>query len=281
MNIIEDDRNEFYDLLHYLTGDYEKKNEGYFFYLNCPEDPRKIVYYDTTDIILIPDPALDANFKAIFLNRSKRFENFLNCIYFNPNDLEISDIEFISGEFTKIGSIYNINNLRANIACKGKIRKKNAEKKDDILLDVEMQINWIEKSDDKSFEYGSVLRNHYSNKIREQHFLEKMEENKKIKDEGNMIKKKKEERVFLDTLVIGLILDDKSMNKSSIIKLIKEKIDGTTIAIDNIKILEINLFSLMKKFMKAKLFGKTISKEGFDWIKFICLRTWEKNTKIQ
>lgn len=31
MNIIEDDRNEFYDLLHYLTGDYEKKNEGYFF----------------------------------------------------------------------------------------------------------------------------------------------------------------------------------------------------------------------------------------------------------
>jgi len=74
------------------------------------------------------------------------------------------------------------------------------------------------------------------------------------------------------------------MNKSSIIKLIKEKIDeidGTTIAIDNIKILEINLFSLMKKFMKAKLFGKTISKEGFDWIKFICLRTWEKNTKIQ
>lgn len=89
-----------------------------------------------------------------------------------------------------------------------------------------------------------------------------MEENKKIKDEGNMIKKKKEERVFLDTLVIGLILDDKSMNKSSIIKLIKEKIDGTTITIDNIKILEINLFSLMKKFMKAKLFGKTISKEG-------------------
>lgn len=215
------------------------------------------------------------------MNRSKRFENFLNCIYFNPNDLEISDIEFISGEFTKIGSIYNINNLRTDIACKGKIRKKNAEKKDDILLDVEMQINWIEKSDDKSFEYGSVLRNHYSNKIREQHFLEKMEENKKIKDEGNMIKKKKEERVFLDTLVIGLILDDKSMNKSSIIKLIKEKIDGTTIAIDNIKILEINLFSLMKKFMKAKLFGKTISKEGFDWIKFICLRTWEKNTKIQ
>ena len=132
MSVIEDDKNEYHDLLHYLTGNYIIKNNCYLFSLNTPENPHMTIYYDTPDIILVPDPALDANFKAIFLDRPKRLENFLNCIYFYPNDLEISDIEFITGEFTKIGSIYNINNLRADIACKGKIRKKNDKEKNDI-----------------------------------------------------------------------------------------------------------------------------------------------------
>ena len=195
--------------------------------------------------------------------------------------MEISYIEFITGEFTKIGSIYNINNLRADIACKGKIRKKNDKEKNGILLDIEIQINWIEKLDDKLFEYGSLLRYNYSNKIREKQFVEKMEENKKNKDEGNKIAKQKEERVYLDTLVIGLILDNKSFKDSAIIKLIKEKINGTSVTMDNIKIVEINLFKLNNPFMRPKLFGKTLSKEGYDWVKFICLRTWANKTKIQ
>ena len=80
MKIIEDNRNEYYDLLHYLTGDYKIKNNCYFFSLNTPENPLMTIYYDTPGIILVPDPALDANFKAIFLDRPKRLENFLNCI---------------------------------------------------------------------------------------------------------------------------------------------------------------------------------------------------------
>ena len=48
---------------------------------------------------------------------------------------------------------------------------------------------------------------------------------------------------------------------------------------DNIKIVEINLFKLNNPFMRVKLFGKTLSKEGYDWIKFICLRTWAKKNK--
>ena len=125
---------------------------------------------------LIPDPAIDSNFKSIFSNKSKRFENFLNSVYFIPKDMEISDIEYLVGDFNAIGEKYGLNCLHADIACKGTLKQKNKKNTKETLLDVEIQINWLEDMDDKLFEYGSLLRNDYSNKINEERIHKKKDE---------------------------------------------------------------------------------------------------------
>ena len=61
--------------------------------------------------------------------------------------------------------------MKAGFACKGII---NSEKK--FLIDIEIQLNWLEDLEDRLFEYGTLLRNLKTNKLRE-------EEKEKLKNE--------------------------------------------------------------------------------------------------
>lgn len=63
------------------------------------------------------------------------------------------------------------------------IKTKNKKNTKETLLDVEIQINWLEDMDDKLFEYGSLLRNDYSNKINEERMHKKKDEKDNQKNE--------------------------------------------------------------------------------------------------
>ena len=62
------------------------------------------------------------------------------------------------GDFYDIGKRFNIDSLKSDIACKAKI--KGSKK---ILINIEIQINWLSNLDDRLLEYGVCLRNADSN----------------------------------------------------------------------------------------------------------------------
>ena len=285
------EEDKYKDIFHYLT--FNKMSEKDFNFYLFDEKTNQKQKYDTPSC-LIPDPAIDSTFKSIFGNKSKRFENFLNSVYFKPKNMEISNISYLVGEFNEIGKLFNINCLRADIACKGNVKIKDTKK--ELLLDIEIQINWIEELDDKLFEYGSLLRNGYSNKINEER-KEKNKEDKKdeggtdeeIKEnkknyENEIIMEKKEEtvkkidnkRVYLDTLCIAFVVGNNT-KPSNEIKLVRN--DGSSsIELDKFKIVEINVF---KEWYLIQLSSKNsilenLSKDGKDWIKLLSLRAWAK-----
>ena len=120
--------------------------------------------------------------------------------------MEISDIEYLVGDFNAIGEKYGLNCLHADIACKGTLKQKNKKNTKETLLDVEIQINWLEDMDDKLFEYGSLLRNDYSNKINEERMHKKkdekdnqIEENEEDEEDEEDNKKSEEKKKKLIT----------------------------------------------------------------------------------
>ena len=121
-------KNILNDIFHYLGDSYIKENDIYKFPLYPDKkNVSKAEYYKVKKLSSIPDPSIDSNFKAIFNNHSKRFENLLNSIYFELNDMKISDLVFINDEYNIIGQSFNLNTLRPDIACKGKITINDKE----------------------------------------------------------------------------------------------------------------------------------------------------------
>ena len=264
---------KFQDILHYLQirdlGD-----NGCSFLLGEGNNPFLMKEYKSEGC-LISDPALDINFKALFIDKPERFANFLNCVFFLPRNKEISELEFLVGDFHVIGDKYELNRLSADIACKGKIKEINNDNNNnkiinvkETLLDVEVQINWIEDIDNILFEYGSVLRYHYTNKIREA----QKEENLKKGEKDPKNKK----RIYLDTLVIAFIIGNKK-TKSNEINLIKSD-HNVPIELSMFNMVEINVFNeyyYIKNRKESPLLGR-LSKDGQDWIKLLSLRSWAK-----
>ena len=236
---------EIYNNILYFLEIKDLGEKGYEFLINEKNNFFKPELYKT-EISLIRDPALDLNFKSLFIDKPERFSNFLNCVFFYHKNKEISDLNYLEGDFRLIGDIYHLNNLKADIACKGKIKDliKNKEKINtkDTLLDIEIQINWIENVDN----YFDIIKEN---------------KNKKI--------------IYLDTLVIAFIIGKN--NKSNEIKLIKGKNDSN-IELNIFNIVEINFFNefdLIQNSIKSPLLGY-LSKDGQDWIKLISLRSWSK-----
>ena len=245
------------DLFHYLTGSFTRlKNGRYLFDLSDSNLPYP--YYDTFKSTLIVDPSFDSSFKALFLNNKERLQNFLNCVFFQPLDMEISNLEYIIGERDDIGKRYNLNSLKADIACKAEILGKN-----NVILDIEIQINWLEEVDFKFLSYGAFLKNACI---------------KAEKEENKPSFKGRAKKIYNNIMVIGFILDEKKPYYSNKIELLRttSNLNQQTI-IPEIKIYEINIYKELENFKfnkEIKLFGKKLSKEGVDWIKLIGLRFW-------
>ena len=125
------------DIFHYLKFNHLEESDKKFYLFDVKTGSSQEYKAQSC---LIPDPAIDSNFKSIFSNKSKRFENFLNSVYFIPKDMEISDIEYLVGDFNTIGEKYGLNCLHADIACKGTLKQKNKKNTKETLLDVEIQI---------------------------------------------------------------------------------------------------------------------------------------------
>ena len=81
MRGIKDSSINYNDVFHYLrtTKENDGDDSGYLFLLS---DTKNSEFYENHEYVLVLDPGLDASFKAIFLNNSARFENFLNSIVF-------------------------------------------------------------------------------------------------------------------------------------------------------------------------------------------------------
>ena len=260
------------NIFHYLTGetDYNENSQQYYITLINGEK----LFFD--EYISLFDPSFDSTFKELFLNNPERLQDFLNNVYLKDNDMKINNLEFLIGDFYDIGKKHNFNSLSSDIACKA-----NIETKETILIDVEIQIGWREIIDDRLFEYGSLLRNRYSNQEREKK-KEKVEKNKKEKDKT---KTEKIERLYKDTIVIAFILDKdlKKENLSYLINLNKQKNnEKKLIPMKNFQIVEIHLFYEVEKIKAGNfktLFGNTLSEDGQDWLKLIGLRYWAKKSE--
>lgn len=267
MNTQQEDKTLYKDLFHYLTGDCYQDQYGHqVFYLYNSENGHYA--YLTSDYFLIDDPAVDSSFKHLFLHNSVRLKTFLNDIYFKPNDMEILELDYMVGEYYDIGKRYNLDTLKSDIACKAKIMGgKN------ILINIEIQINWLSNLDDRLFEYGACVRNANSNE-------ETKIEQEKMKKLGQ---KKRAKRIFNDVIVIGLLITNTVCNSTHTnkIDLFRTTYNNNTevTLVPGFNILEINICELLdeiKRKKDVKLFDKYITKNGADWLKLIGLRFWAK-----
>lgn len=267
MNVHQEDKTLFDDLFHYLTGDCKKDRNGkHLFYLYNLENGH-YAFYESDGYILLDDPAIDSSFKYLFLNDPIRLKYFLNDIYFKPNNMEIIELEYMIGEIHEIGKRFNLGALKPDIACKVKIRSNKV-----ILIDIEIQINWLSNLDDRLFEYGSCLRNANSS-------IETKKAQEEIKKSDEQ---KRAKRIFNDIIVIGLLITNTVSNNTH-----TNKIDlwrsgnnnNNFSPVPGFNILEINICELldeMKRNKDVKLFNKNITRDGADWLKLIGLRFWAK-----
>ena len=267
MNTQQEDLTLYNDLFHYLTGDcYEDQSGHQIFYL-YNSDNAHYAYYTSDGYFLIDDPSVDSSFKHLFLNNPVRLKAFLNEIYFEQNDMKIIELDYMIGEFYDIGKRFNIDSLKSDIACKAKII---GSKK--ILINIEIQINWLSNLDDRLFEYGACIRNANSN-------VETKKEQERLNKSG---KKQKAKRIFNDVIVIGLLItntvsDNTQTNQIDLWR--KKNINNKFTLVPGFNILEINICEILdqiKRKKDAKLFDKYITKNGADWLKLIGLRFWAK-----
>ena len=267
MNTQQEDLTLYNDLFHYLTGDcYEDQSGHQIFYLYNSENAH-YAYYTSDGYFLIDDPSVDSSFKHIFLNNPVRLKAFLNEIYFEQNDMKIIELDYMIGEFYDIGKRFNIDSLKSDIACKAKI--KGSKK---ILINIEIQINWLSNLDDRLFEYGACIRNANSN-------VETKKEQERLNKSG---KKQKAKRIFNDVIVIGLLItntvsDNTHTNQIDLWR--KKNNNNNRTLVPGFNILEINVCEIVdeiKRKKDVKLFDNYITKNGADWLKLIGLRFWAK-----
>ena len=256
------------NLFHYLTGEYdyiEKDDKFSFTIFNGNKQ-----LFD--ECVLLYDPGYDTTFKELFLNHPKRLENFLNNIYFLYNNMKLENLEFLVGDYYDFGKVHGFNSLSSDISCKASIKKNKT-----ILLDAEIQIGWRNRLDDRLFEYGSLLRNRFTNQERERI---KEIKNKKWNSNNNQI-----ERYYNNTIVIAFILEENLKNDDLTckIELIKTKnCEKKQEIMNNFKIFEIHLYYEVEKIIKGQsitLFGNTLNQDGQDWLKLIGLRCWAPKSK--
>jgi len=245
------------DLFHYLTGEFRiDKDNKYYFSLSGVDD----FFYVTDESTFISDPAYDSSFKYLFGNNAPRLENFLNQIYFLPRNEKLEDLQYLVGDYYELGKKYDLNSLKSDIACKGKLKNEK-----EILIDIEIQIGWFSDLDDRLFDYGFSLRQANTN-------FELAIPKKKDK------KNKKIKRLYNNVIVIGLILDEKTGQNTNVIGLCKKNdVTNGISPLDMMNILEINVSEKLNELSKngfVNLFGQQLSKDGADWLKFIGLRFW-------
>ena len=65
----------------------------------------------------------------------------------------MEDLQYLFGDYYELGKKYDLNSLKSDIACKGKLKDEN-----EILIDIEMQIGWFSDMDNRLFDYGFSLR---------------------------------------------------------------------------------------------------------------------------
>ena len=247
------------DLFHYLTGEFRiDKDNKYYFSLSGVDD----YFYVTDESTFIVDPAIDSSFKYLFGNNAPRLENFLNQIYFLPRNEKLEDLQYLVGDYYELGKKYDLNSLKSDIACKGKLKNEK-----EILIDIEMQIGWFSDLDDRLFDYGFSLRQANTNL-----------ELAKAKEKTKKNKNKKIKRLYNNVIVIGLILDEKTGQNTNVIGLCKKNdVTNGISPLDMMNILEINVSEKLNELSKngfVNLFGQQLSKDGADWLKFIGLRFW-------
>ena len=259
------------DIFHFLTGKYSKNKKGnYKFFLKDDKKKNTILY--ESQAVPIADPALDSNFKSIFINKNERMKNFLNNIYFIPNEMEINELNFIPSDYNKIGNKFNLNSLKPDIVCQAKLKNNKT-----ILIDIEIQISWKITLDDRFINYGICIRK--SNSDFEVEKKKELYYKKKKKEDDNISYNflHKIEKKYKDVYVIALIIDKNLNNqheKISFYKNINNLIFNELSKVNIIKINVNNIFEKINNNEKIFLFSKEIKKDGLDWFKFLVIRYW-------
>ena len=264
MNSIQVNTNLKNDLFHYLTGSFFQGNQNKYFFSLYDSENDISSHYETDNYILVADPSVDSIFQILFLYNKERLQSFLNAVFFEPNGNKITNLEYIIGDHYDIGRRYNLDNLEADIACKAKIKGFNK-----VLIDIEIQLNFLAELEDTFFKYDTGLGN--ANCKFEVKELKKKTKTKKVK------------RIFNDIIIMGFTIPQDAYNKKNTIKLMTEQVNSNNQnTLPAFKIYEIKVGEILNKLKNeknVKLFGKDISKDGEDWLKLIGLRFWATKEK--
>ena len=192
--------------------------------------------------IFVCDPSYDSTFKNLFSENKERLKNFLNAIYFNSIGKRIVYLKIDYNEFTNINSLYNVQNLRADLICN--CRLEGQEKDDpEIFVDVEIQIGWRKDLDYQLFKYGCGMTTTPQKKNKTNSF------------------------------VLCLILDNSQKKDSSKVNLVESEFHSNQeFELDYLKIVKFNINNEIERIMMSPSDSSCNDKD--EWLKFIGLRFW-------
>lgn len=227
------------------TGAYTKSGDRYTFKMK--NNKKKTSKFFT----LLSNPTYDNSFKNMFCEEKSILKSFLNSVLFPKSNL-IEKIEFSKTCFAGkdlVNNRYGYGTKNIDVGCKLFLKKNNKLKiKDNIIIcDVEMQIGFSNKIEQRFIDYANRIRvdSHYS-----------------------------------DTWVVSFILKESLDDDNFKIELKKINSDGAvqTKEFQAIKLIEISLNycnELLKNDEDIEIIeGEILDNPGKEWIKMLCIPLW-------
>ena len=232
------------------TGVYTRSGERYIFKMKNNKKKSSKFY------TVLSNPTYDNSFKNMFTTEKSVLKSFLNSVLF-PRTQIIEKIEFSKTNFSGkklVNNRYGYGTKSIDVGCKLYLKKNNTLniKDNRLMCDVEMQIGFSSKIEQRFLDYAN-----------------------KIRVDSN----------FKDTWVVSFILKESLDDGNNYVKLKKIDSDGVVQTKDfqSIKLIEVNLNycnSLLKNDEDIEIIdGEILDISGKEWIKMLCMPLWCKTVR--
>lgn len=140
------------------TGDSEIQEDG-----SCEfQMENENVLKDEEGYIEVTSPAIDNTFQTIFGQNENITKDLLNSIIY-PNEDRIKKVTFLPTNYSgQIGTKFSLGSIRADVLCKCVLQEDENDKDLELIVDLEMQIEFNKQNTKRFINYFKTLIPNYS-----------------------------------------------------------------------------------------------------------------------
>ena len=119
------------------------------------------VLKDEEGYIEVTSPAIDNTFQTIFGQNKNITKDLLNSFIY-PNEDRIKEVTFLPTNFSgQIGAKFSLGSIRADVLCKCDLQEDENDKDLELIVDLEMQIEFNKQNTQRFINYFKTLISNY------------------------------------------------------------------------------------------------------------------------